>query len=107
MAALPGGAAGKATLAQSHKICCKTSTHACTQPRELLLLLLLPCRAPPAQLDLKYKLPKMRYKGAEVETQRIRVDVKPLVTEVKEVPEEPTFALRCAGTDGPVAHEGR
>uniref|UniRef100_A0A7S3QZ36 PIH1 N-terminal domain-containing protein n=1 Tax=Dunaliella tertiolecta TaxID=3047 RepID=A0A7S3QZ36_DUNTE len=47
------------------------------------------------ELDMKFKLPKMRYKGEVVETQRIRVDKKPLVSEVKDVPEEPTFALRA------------
>jgi hypothetical protein len=45
------------------------------------------------QLDLKYKLPKMRYKGETVEVQRIRVDKKRLVTEIKEVEEPPTFPL--------------
>eukprot|EP00983_Pelagomonas_calceolata_P049936 1141722-Pelagomonas_calceolata.AAC.3 len=49
------------------------------------------------KLDMKFKLPKMRYKGEVVETQRIRVDKKPLVSEVKDVPEEPTFALRYVG----------
>jgi len=46
-----------------------------------------------SSLDPKFKLPKMKYKGEEVEAQRIRVDRKPLVTEVREVPDEPTFPL--------------
>jgi hypothetical protein len=48
-------------------------------------------------LDPKFKLPKMRYKGGQVEAQRIRVDRKPLVTELRDVPEAPVFPLRAAG----------
>ncbi|CAD7695983.1 unnamed protein product [Ostreobium quekettii] len=44
-------------------------------------------------LDSKYKLPRMRYKGGTVVSQRIRVDQKPLVEEVGEVDESPSFPL--------------
>lgn len=51
---------------------------------------------------MKYKLPKMRYKGSAIETQRIRVDKKPLVTEIKDVTaDEPTFALRTSKAPEP------
>ena len=44
----------------------------------------------------------MRYKGAAVESQRIRVDKKPLVTEIKDASEEePTFALRATKAPTP------
>lgn len=87
-------------------------------PTAALQHLPLPCPAFLLQLDPKYKLPKMRYKGQAIEAQRIRVDKKPLVTEVKEVEEEPTFALRAslpppptqkqqaAEAAGPAAHAG-
>lgn len=35
------------------------------------------------QLDPKFKLPKIQYKGARVEAQRMRVDKKPVVLEVQ------------------------
>jgi hypothetical protein len=44
-------------------------------------------------LDEKFKLPKMRYKGEVIEKQNIRVDRKPLVCEVKDLPDEPSFPL--------------
>ncbi|GAX75054.1 hypothetical protein CEUSTIGMA_g2498.t1 [Chlamydomonas eustigma] len=44
-------------------------------------------------LDPKYKLPKMKYKGDEIEKQNIRVERKPLVCEVMDLEEEPTFPL--------------
>ncbi|GFR50651.1 hypothetical protein Agub_g12900 [Astrephomene gubernaculifera] len=49
-----------------------------------------------AELDPRYKLPKMRYKGEVVASQRIRADDKrkKLVTELRDVDEEPSFALR-------------
>lgn len=34
-------------------------------------------------LDPKFKLPKILYKGSQVEAQRMRVDKKPMVTEIK------------------------
>ncbi|EFJ49078.1 hypothetical protein VOLCADRAFT_104514 [Volvox carteri f. nagariensis] len=60
------------------------------------------------ELDPRYKLPKMRYKGEVVATQRIRAEdkccvaqllsychrKKKLVTELRDVDEEPAFALR-------------
>lgn len=45
------------------------------------------------QLDRKFKLPKMRYKGGALEAHRIRVERKPLVREVREVPDDPVFPL--------------
>eukprot|EP00798_Chlamydomonas_sp_ICE-L_P025828 gene25828-11504_t len=45
------------------------------------------------QLDKKYKLPKMTYKGDKIEAQRIRVDRKPLVEIIDDIDEEPTFPL--------------
>lgn len=46
------------------------------------------------QLDPKYKLPKMRYKGNDgVTPQTMRMDTKPLVTEMRDVPEDPEFPL--------------
>lgn len=45
------------------------------------------------ELDPKFKLPKMTYKGLHVASQRMRVDQKPLVTEVGDILEEPTFPL--------------
>jgi len=45
------------------------------------------------ELDRKFKLPKMKYKGETIEPQRIRMDRKQLVTEVKEVAEDPVFPL--------------
>lgn len=49
-----------------------------------------------AELDEKFKLPKMRYKGEVVASQRIRADdkKKPLVSELKDVEEAPSFPLR-------------
>jgi hypothetical protein len=49
-----------------------------------------------AELDEKFKLPKMRYKGEVVASQRIRKDDKrkPLVSELKDVEEAPSFPLR-------------
>lgn len=44
-------------------------------------------------LDPKYKLPKMRYKGVIVTPQTMRMDAKPLVTEMRDVPEDPQFPL--------------
>lgn len=49
--------------------------------------------SPSLQLDRKFKLPKMKYKGETIEPQRIRMDRKQLVTEVKEVAEDPVFPL--------------
>lgn len=49
-----------------------------------------------SELSEKYKLPKMRYKGDVIQSQRIRVDKKALVTEictVEEIDEEPSFPL--------------
>ncbi|KAG2449264.1 hypothetical protein HYH02_005421 [Chlamydomonas schloesseri] len=58
------------------------------------------------ELDPRYKLPKMRYKGEVVASQRIRADDKrkKLVTELRDVDEEPSFALRTkkAPTPPPV-----
>lgn len=47
------------------------------------------------ELDPKYKLPKMRYKGnnGNVTPQTMRMDAKPLVTEMRDVPEAPQFPL--------------
>ncbi|KXZ46064.1 hypothetical protein GPECTOR_47g339 [Gonium pectorale] len=47
-------------------------------------------------LDERYKLPKMRYKGEVVASQRIRADDKrkKLVTELRDIDEEPSFPLR-------------
>lgn len=53
------------------------------------------------ELDAKYKLPKMKYKGSHIQTQRIRVDKKPLVTEIKDIPEEPVFPLRATKAPAP------
>lgn len=49
-----------------------------------------------SELSEKYKLPKMRYKGDAIQSQRIRVDKKALVTEIcsiEEVDDEPSFPL--------------
>ena len=58
-------------------------------------------------LDPKFRLPKIQYKGAQVQPQRMRVDKKPLVTEIREVPEEPDFPLltkpRRGAPQGPAA----
>ena len=45
-------------------------------------------------LDKQWKLPKMRYKGDKIVSQRIRVDSKPHITELGDVQEEPEFPLR-------------
>lgn len=46
------------------------------------------------QLNPKFKLPKMTYKGAEVRPQRVRIDKKPLVTDVTgDLDDEPSFPL--------------
>jgi hypothetical protein len=45
-------------------------------------------------LDEKFKLPKMNYKGDTVVSQRIRKEPKALVTDLGDVPEEPSFPLR-------------
>ena len=45
-------------------------------------------------LDKQWKLPKMRYKGDRIVSQRIRVDSKPRITELGDVQEEPEFPLR-------------
>eukprot|EP01026_Neomeris_dumetosa_P014345 TRINITY_DN15190_c0_g1_i1.p2 TRINITY_DN15190_c0_g1~~TRINITY_DN15190_c0_g1_i1.p2 ORF type:complete len:244 (+),score=18.06 TRINITY_DN15190_c0_g1_i1:51-734(+) len=45
------------------------------------------------RLDARYKLPKMKYKGDMLRTQRIRVDKKQLVTDMGEIAEEPEFPL--------------
>ena len=42
-------------------------------------------------LDPKFKLPRLRYKGDQVQTHTIRKDPKRVVQEVQEVEEEPTF----------------
>jgi len=44
-------------------------------------------------LDPKFKLPRLRYKGDQVQTHTIRKDPKRVVQEVQEVEEEPTFPL--------------
>ncbi|KAG2487959.1 hypothetical protein HYH03_013399, partial [Edaphochlamys debaryana] len=56
-----------------------------------------------AELDPRYKLPKMRYKGEVVATQRIRADDKrkALVTVLPQVEEEPSFALRTKKAPAP------
>lgn len=54
------------------------------------------------ELDAKYKLPKMKYKGDEVEKQNIRVEKKKLVCEVSEVEEEPSFPLRTKKAPAPL-----
>eukprot|EP00884_Botryococcus_braunii_P008127 jgi/Botrbrau1/17315/Bobra.0015s0064.2 len=45
------------------------------------------------KLDPHFKLPKMRYKGLMVQSQTVKIDRKPLVQEVRDLPEEPVFAL--------------
>lgn len=50
------------------------------------------------QLDPKYKLPKMSYKGTEIRSQRVKLDPKPLVSDVtctldNAEQEEPSFPL--------------
>jgi hypothetical protein len=51
------------------------------------------------QLDPKYKLPKMNYKGTEIRAQRVKLDPKPLVSDVtstrdnQQQEEEPSFPL--------------
>eukprot|EP01025_Chloroclados_australasicus_P032781 TRINITY_DN3328_c0_g1_i1.p1 TRINITY_DN3328_c0_g1~~TRINITY_DN3328_c0_g1_i1.p1 ORF type:complete len:426 (+),score=53.08 TRINITY_DN3328_c0_g1_i1:107-1279(+) len=45
------------------------------------------------QLDPQYKLPKMKYKGDMIRSQRIRADKKQLVTDMGDVIEEPEFPL--------------
>jgi hypothetical protein len=56
-------------------------------------------------LDPKFKLPKMKYKGAEVAAQRVRVDKKALVTEITDITdvadEAPAFALRPTKAPAP------
>ncbi|EIE23612.1 hypothetical protein COCSUDRAFT_41800 [Coccomyxa subellipsoidea C-169] len=44
-------------------------------------------------LDPNWKLPKMRYKGDKVQSQRLRLDRKPLVTDLGDVLDEPSFPL--------------
>ncbi|GLI63806.1 hypothetical protein VaNZ11_006903 [Volvox africanus] len=55
------------------------------------------------ELDPRYKLPKMRYKGEVVASQRIRAEEKKkqLVTELRDVDEEPSFALRTTKAPPP------
>ncbi|GIL87662.1 hypothetical protein Vretimale_14666 [Volvox reticuliferus] len=55
------------------------------------------------ELDPRYKLPKMRYKGEVVASQRIRAEdkKKQLVTELRDVDEEPSFALRTSKAPRP------
>lgn len=48
------------------------------------------------QLDPKYKLPKMNYKGTEIRSQRVKLDPKVLVSDVtstKDNDDEPSFPL--------------
>ena len=47
------------------------------------------------ELDPKYKLPKMRYKSHDgnVTPQTMRMEAKPLVTEMRDIPEDPEFPL--------------
>lgn len=46
------------------------------------------------ELNPKFKLPKMTYKGEQVRPQRVRMDKKPLVTDVTaDTDEEPSFPL--------------
>ena len=45
-------------------------------------------------LDQKFKLPKMTYKGDTIASQRIRKEPKSLVTDLGDVPDEPSFPLR-------------
>ncbi|CAL8472031.1 g11573 [Coccomyxa elongata] len=44
-------------------------------------------------LSPNWKLPKMRYKGDKVVSQRLRLDRKPLVTDLGDVMEKPSFPL--------------
>lgn len=52
------------------------------------------------ELDPRFKLPKMRYKGAEVSAQRIKRPHRALVTELPATPDEPSFPLA-------LQHKGR
>lgn len=47
------------------------------------------------QLDQKYKLPKMNYKGTEIRSQRVKLDPKPLVSDITSTRDndEPSFPL--------------
>jgi len=47
------------------------------------------------QLDPKYKLPKMTYKGTEIRPQRVKMDPKPLVSDITSTrdSDEPSFPL--------------
>jgi len=51
------------------------------------------CSKHDLELDPKFKLPRMKYKGEKVQTHLIRKDPKRVVQEVQEVEEEPTFPL--------------
>lgn len=56
------------------------------------------------ELDPKFKLPKMAYKGAAVRQQRVRVDKRQLVTDVTlQRDEAPSFALPPSQKDAAVA----
>jgi hypothetical protein len=59
-------------------------------------------------LSPKFKLPKMPYKGTEMRPQRVRVDKKPLVTDVtahmQQHEEEASFALRSTKVLPKAAH---
>jgi hypothetical protein len=56
------------------------------------------------QLDPKFKLPKMAYKGTSVRQQRVRVDKRQLVTDVTPQRDEaPSFALPPSQKDAAVA----
>jgi hypothetical protein len=54
-------------------------------------------------LDPRFRLPKMRYKGGAVEAQRIRLERRALVTELRDVPEEPSVPLLAAKRPGGAA----
>ncbi|KAJ9522871.1 hypothetical protein QJQ45_023658 [Haematococcus lacustris] len=79
-----------------------SDVQACRQPSRCVAAMTRPvsrravatCDSSDLQLDPKFKLPKMRYKGGDkVLPQRIRLDRKRLVTEVADVPEPPVFPL--------------
>jgi hypothetical protein len=55
------------------------------------------------ELDARFKLPKMSYKGDAVLTQRVRKERKPLVTDMGDMFEEPTFPLLAAKPKQPAA----
>lgn len=55
-----------------------------------------------AALDRRYKLPRMRYKGAAPQPQAVRLEHKPLVTELAQAPPgEPSFPLLAQRQSAP------